>query len=486
MKPGQRVSHPAFGVGVVSAVSLTGAAERAHVDFGYTQAWIVLDALEVLREEGGAVPFSTEREAPGQAPSQPSGEDSGRTCDAGNDETGWSSTPPLQKSQTEARKGIAALRLGQILEGQALQLSVGTETLQRRLREALTRALAGKPTFILIDGAWGGGKTHALTLLQALARERHMTTGGAVMDGVAVTLSESMKLMEAIVSSIRIPGNASDEGLGHLLRMAKIEARSQSLRARGAPEVADALDSFPPRAFDDPEALQCIEDYFAFALSALQVRTKLRQLGYEVGPPPTLISRWVDRRPREFAVLLKCWAQTLAVMGAKGLLVVLDELDVDYASTAYSNRASCGLKARRRALLEQIRSLTVHNAPLLIAFASAPGGPDVDSDNDAVEDVRQAIGSGLIYVKAPNPSEEQLKQLLVKLTSLYETAYPNKPLGIVGRQESALFAGLHARYRRAPNPVPRHFVRTALEAFDLLTVGEQSFDNLMRLLKASD
>lgn len=486
MKPGQRVSHPAFGAGVVSAVNLTGALKRAHVDFGYTKAWIVLDALEVLQEESAGTPTSTPVETHAPAPSQPSDQDSEEAFDAGDDKTVWSSTPTLPKSQTEARKGIAALRLGQILESQALQLSVGTEILQQRLREALTRSLAGKPTIMLIDGAWGGGKTHALTLLQALAREQHMTTCGAVMDGEAVTLSESLRLMEAILSSLRIPGSGSGDGLAHLLRTAKIEGRAPSLRAGGAHEVADALDSLPPRTFDDPEALQCIEDYFSFALSATQVRRKLHLLGYEAAAPPVLMSRGVDERPRAFAVLLKCWAQTLARMGGRGLLVVLDELDVEYASTAYSNRASWSLRARRRALLEQIKGLSVHNAPLLIAFASAPAGPDVESENDAVEDVRQAIGTGLIHIKAANPSEEDLKQLLAKLTSLYETAYPDKTLGIVGQRASTLFAGLHARYRRAPNPVPRHFVRTALEAFDLLTVGEQSFDDLIRLLMASD
>jgi len=172
-------------------------------------------------------------------------------------------------------------------------------------------------------------------------------------------------------------------------------------------------------------------------------------------------------------------------MGAHGLVVVLDELDVEYASTAYADRASWGRRARRRALLERMENMSAAQCPLLIAFASAPAGPGVGSEDDAVEDVREAFGSRLIHLKAPNPSEEDLKQLLATLTSLYETAYPDKTLGLVGRRATSLFGGLYASYRRSPNPVPRHFVRTALEAFDLLTVGEQSFDDLMKLLKGS-
>ena len=482
MKPGQRVSHPAFGAGIVRAVNLTGPRPRAHVDFGYTRAWVVLEALEVLESAPTPEPDSAEPcDPPTDNPTQWTTESPPATAGRGGDRTALS---PFTRSETEARKGITALRLGQVLEAQALQLSVGTDALQVRLQQALARALSGRPTLLLIDGAWGGGKTHALTLLQALARSQGMATSSTVMDGIAVTLSEPMQLMESITSSLRLSANSSDDGIGHLLRAAKLEKKLGNLRAHGAHEIADALDRLPERAFDDPEALQCIEDYFAFSLSTTQVRRRLDILGYEAAAPPVLRARWVAERPKAFAVMLKCWAQTMAVMGSKGLLIVIDELDVEYASTAATNRTSGGLRARRRAMLEQVSGLSAHNAPLLLAFASAPAGPDVESENDAVEDIREAIGPGLVHLKVANPSPDDLKQLLGKLAGLYEAAYPAQPLGITGQRASQLFAGLHARYRQAPSPVPRHFVRTALESFDLLTVGARPFEDVLRLLKA--
>ena len=57
--------------------------------------------------------------------------------------------------------------------------------------------------------------------------------------------------------------------------------------------------------------------------------------------------------------------------------------------------------------------------------------------------------------------------------------------GIVGRRSTGLFTALYARYRR----LQIQFLDIScvrLEAFDLLSVGEQSFDDLMRILKASD
>ena len=459
MIPGQRVFHPAFGTGRVISVSRTGPRTVALVDFGFTRAPIVLEALQALSTDEGTAtdsqPTNSLDAVPAEAPVK---ESPTAPVEVEHRERSHGSAG-LGGSATEARKGVTALRLGQVLE---------------------------KPTFLLVDGVWGGGKTHALTLLQALARKENMATASAVMDGVAVTLSEPMQLMEEVVSSLRFPGSVSADSLGQFLRKAKRETRSSTLRARGADQVADALDSLPLAAFDDPEGLQCIEDYFSFSLSTTQIRSKLRLLEYEASAPPVLRARRVDDRPRAFAVLLKNWAQFSAVMGARGLLIVLDELDVEYASTAYFSKACFGLRARRRALLKQLKALSEHRAPLHVALASAPAGPDVETENDAVEDVREAMGPTLIHIKAANPNDDELKDLLSRLTALYQTAYPATTLELPAQWASDLFGGLHARYRRMPNAVPRHFVRTALEALDLLTVGEKSFDEVLQLLRASD
>ena len=486
MIPGQRVFHPAFGTGRVISVSRTGPRTVALVDFGFTRAPIVLEALQALSTDEGTAtdsqPTNSLDAVPAEAPVK---ESPTAPVEVEHRERSHGSAG-LGGSATEARKGVTALRLGQVLETQVLELSVGTDRVQARLGDALTRALGDRPTFLLVDGVWGGGKTHALTLLQALARKENMATASAVMDGVAVTLSEPMQLMEEVVSSLRFPGSVSADSLGQFLRKAKRETKSSTLRARGADQVADALDSLPLAAFDDPEGLQCIEDYFSFSLSTTQIRSKLRLLEYEASAPPVLRARRVDDRPRAFAVLLKNWAQFSAVMGARGLLIVLDELDVEYASTAYFSKACFGLRARRRALLKQLKALSEHRAPLHVALASAPAGPDVETENDAVEDVREAMGPTLIHIKAANPNDDELKDLLSRLTALYQTAYPATTLELPAQWASDLFGGLHARYRRMPNAVPRHFVRTALEALDLLTVGEKSFDEVLQLLRASD
>jgi len=486
--PGKRVFHPTFGNGVITAVDEVGARARwrAHVDFEYTKVWVVFAALQLLPAE---VPAAVKQE---ESPVLGAPQVGGATTDSRG-----MSVPTrvegevrdvivLGGSEADARMGISALRLGQVLDSQALQLSVGTERIQTRLKEALARAQSERPTCLLVDGAWGRGKTHALTLLVALARRENMAVASAVMDGIAVSLSEPMLLMEEIASSLRVPGSAVGDSLGQLLRRAKRDGKISTLRAQGALTVADALDGLPAAAFDDPEGLQCIEDYFSFALLPTQVKAKLRLLGYEMlSAAPSLRARAVDDRPRAFSVMLRNWAQFLSVMGARGLLVVLDELDVEYAASAGFDRPSLKLRARRRALLEQLRTLSQHRAPLLVAFASAPAGPDVQTENDAVQDVREAIGPDLIYLRAADPSAEDLKELLSRLAVLYDAAYPATRLGLPPQRVNELATGILVRYRRMPDSVPRHFVRMAIEAFDLLAVGGQSFEDVLRLLGAS-
>jgi hypothetical protein len=170
-------------------------------------------------------------------------------------------------------------------------------------------------------------------------------------------------------------------------------------------------------------------------------------------------------------------------MGARGLLVVLDELDVDYAATAYCSRTSLHQKEKRQHMLDQVKALSEHRAPLLIAFASAPAGPGIDSSDDAVENVHQTLGQGLIHIRVPEPTAAQLGELLSKLASLYRDAYPHSTRQLKEEQIPGVLKGLLERYQRNPTSVPRHFVRTAIEVFDLLTVGEQSLGDVGRFLR---
>ena len=521
MKVGQRVFHPTFGQGVIVGLDEVGARRRAIVDFDYTKACVVFDALQVIPELAvlrqvpaqevppAVVPPSAQpltiRQALTDPPTaQPRAEPTVPASAAGPGGTPAAGTPPALPhlsvwpaagtgvgsgtSQTRARKGVIALRLGQILEPLALQLSVGTDDAQEVLKSALKRALGGKPTFVLVEGAWGGGKTHAMTLLQALARQEKVATCGAVMDGIAASLAAPMTLMEELLNSLRFPGSCFTGGPGPLLRQAKRDGQACALRDRGAKKVADALDALPEAAFDDPEGLQCIEDYFCFSLAASSAKAKLRSLGHVAMTLPSLRARRVAEQPLIFANLLMEWAHVSAALGGHGLLVVLDELDVEYAATSWASGSYFqGLRARRRDVLRQLKTLSQHKVPLVVALAAAPASPDVAANDDAVQDVSKALGPApsFFHVRAAELSDIDLRELLSRLAALFADAYSVPPLKLADNEVTKLFEGLLTRYKRSPSSVPRHFVRAAVEAFDLLTAGETPLQEVLRLLKAS-
>ena len=86
----------------------------------------------------------------------------------------------------------------------------------------------------------------------------------------------------------------------------------------------------------------------------------------------------LDERPERFCDLLKEWAGFCTLTGAKGLAVVFDEVDVEYATR-------CG--GLRSALLETFDSLLRESCPILLAFGSAPASDEVGDANDAVQDL---------------------------------------------------------------------------------------------------
>jgi hypothetical protein len=463
---GYRVFHSKLGWGTVLRVVEYGKNTGAWVDFGYTKEFVKQEDLRL------ADPKATKP----SAAIKPS-----RLSPIKPVEPAISCTI---NQVADCRRGILALRLGQVIESHVFRLSVGTDKLEEALGDAIKKARKGLATFLMVEGAWGGGKTHALTLLQAMARKERFATSSVVMDGDAVSLADPMQLMEEVLSSFCFPGQGNADQLMDLVRRVVREERLPEIRLKGAEVIASALAGVPRKAFDDAEALGLLQDYFSLALSASQAKAKIRQLGYRVALP-TLRAFRVDERVVAFQVLLKNWALLASAMGSKGLLVLIDELDVEYAATAYDDRASLERREKRTALLQEMLTLTGQKVPLLVAFASAPAGSDLARQNDAVEDVLGIFGAGLLHLKVPVPSEAALAEMLRRLSSFYLEAYPDSRDRINESVVEALFQGLLQRYRKSSSAVPRQFVRTVLEALDLLTVGEMSCEGVLRILRGS-
>ncbi len=481
MNTGDRVFHRQLGWGTVQRVVRQGPKEGAWVDFGYITDFIKTDDLQPTEH---AVSHPPKQQVSIKDVQIENEDNKSRLISISQDTKPSQPSTPLFNvgTQTDARRGVVALRLGQILESHIFQLSVGTGELEAILRNKVEKAMQQEPSFILVEGVWGGGKTHALTLLRAIAREAGFSASSVVMDGVALSLSEPMQLMEEMLSAILFPKHLSFQNLGDLLRSVMKGGKIPVLKTKGASDIANLLDKVPPEVFDDAEALGHLQDYFSLSLSATQANQKLKQLGYRGSRLPTIRVIKVEDRRHAFCVLMRNWANLLSAMGSRGFLVVMDELDVEYASTAYNDLVSASRREKRKNLLLQMKEITKQKTPLIIAFASAPAGGDMNPEHDVVEDLLSVFGPDITHVKVPVPNEDELINLFQKLSSLYSQAYSCSNELMTEEHIGLILKNLLDRHRRGASFVPRQFVRSVIEAFDLIELCERPFDELCSLI----
>ena len=447
MRLGTRVRHPKFGEGQVVTVTHRGGKPGAQVDFGYMKDWVSFDELE-LTEEAGPL--------------------AGITPDGPTPVFDRSGVPTLTNDVVDARRAILALKLGQVLERNIVELSTGTDDIQESLKQTITAAAQRQPRSILFKGSYGSGKTHLLTMLTALAAKQELATTSVILDGEGVTLTEPMSLMEALLGSIRYPGEAAPCGITQQLADLRIRRTgAHPYIRRRMRRIAEAIFQTPRDLFETPEGIEVLEEYFTLRLSATQAREEIRQRIYRRVHLPSMRAQSVKDRADRFCDLLGDWAEFCASTGAKGLVMIFDEVDVEYASTLRDSRQDKEQRSRRSMFLCSIsKLLKERKAPLLLAFGSAPASPDVKDENDAVIDLQRRI-DGMDEIEAPQPQLEQTRELGRRLQTLYARAYPDRMDSVDPRKLERLIDEFAQYHQDELNPIPRSFVRGTLERLDV-------------------
>ena len=445
MNEGRTVSHAEFGRGTV--IEDDPHRRRVRVDFGWMQDWVSYN-------EAGLRDHCVVEGRP-------------------TDTTGLGGTAPggLPNNVVDARRAILALKLGQVLKKNVAELSTGTDDIQRVLEEKAEATAGGQPGSILFKGSWGSGKTHLLTLLAALAAERRLATTSVILDGEAVRLSEPMSLMRSILGSLCYPDELVPGSVIERLReFRRRHGGSSAEIQRGASwRIRTAVLETPMRAFDEPEVADILDEYLTMSIPATTARERLRNLGHRA-QLPAMNARRVDERVERFCELLGGWAEICTLTGARGLVVVFDEVDVEYGSTLGQSREAVKRRGLRSALLEALsRPLNPNrHTPLLIAFGSAPATDDVGEANDAVLDIRRSIRD-IVPIEAPTPNLAQTRELGRCLLDLYLRAYPDQD-GTVDRHElEQRIDNFALEHQHSLSPIPRAFVRGTLERLDVVS-----------------
>ena len=424
------------------AVVPRGGIPGARVDFGYMSDWV---PQEDLAPVGDSHVWLQEH----------------RTVGKEGPSAHWKPLGRLTEDEVGARRAVLALKLGQVLQETVVDLSVGTEHAEALLKKAVGAATRRKPAAILVRGPYGAGKTHLLTMLAALATRERLATASAVLDGEGVTLVDPMAILEPVLRSLCFPGESAPSGVGR--RLAELRRRGirwDSGRRRRS-RIADALYQMPAAALDDPDVVEALEDYLTTSLPVSHANRKLRRLVRQPVQLPAMKAQRVIDRTLRFCELLGDWAEFCVAAGAKGLVVIFDEVDVEYASTLWNVER----RTRRQLLLHALNHLLGQSVPLVIAFGSAPA-TDEEAANDAARDLAERMPR-IQQVDAPRPDSEQMRKLGRRLCGLYTRAYPDW-ISDVDQQSIERAIDEHAeRHEEALDPAPRRFVRELLEWLDV-------------------
>ena len=435
-KLNQRVSHADFGPGTVRAIQDSGARLRVYFDaVGGTE----VVAAESCTPLGSPVVVGSTTAKPAQSAGELPG-----------------SKP---RGVVQDRLAIECLRQGLPPPGRLSDWTVGQVRARRELASILDRAVQGSGEMVFATAPYGQGKTHLGRLAMEIAAEKGLATMEVELDGKGRSLDDGARLVAELFSALRLPrsvfsGANSEPGIGTLLRRV-----AGSMITRGhLPELAVFFDflTYPAQWAESDEAVASLEGYLAGTTTRAAAASEMRRV---LGRPvdlPSLKMEWgaLDQRRRAQGDQLSRIVALARVAGAKGALVVLDELDQDY----------CGLRhEKKNSMLAELNRIAESGPVVVLLLArelSVQNAKEIPLDKTM--------------------ADSDLAALVNKVVDTYAAVYPHLAFGR-GREE--LFSGLNRKFGDEYAPRgwgPRFFVRATIEACDAVRTRKlTSFEDVV-------
>ena len=168
--------------------------------------------------------------------------------------------------------------------------------------------------------------------------------------------------------------------------------KDPAFESRARPDLSGFLEKLPAAVFDDAESLGHIQDYLSLSLSATQAKQRLKQLGYNASRFPTIRVSKVEERTHAFCVLVRNWANLAVGSRLPRFAAGSGRTRCGVRIYLVPRSASIGRKERRKQLLTDMKEMIRQKASLIVAFASAPAGGDIQPEDDAVEDILWVFG----------------------------------------------------------------------------------------------
>jgi hypothetical protein len=249
--------------------------------------------------------------------------------------------PSSLSGEVGLRRSIEALRFG-LVPDQALEaLTVGIEKLSAWSLSRFPCAHAGHPLASAITGPFGAGKSHTMAVIRRLALRQGYIVARVEVDGRAVSLSAPAKLLHQLWSTTQMNDRRSSTPLVDLYTMAvKTGQSAPSIAPRGIDRIkhnyevvaaihrAGQVDKHGPLI----EALLSSSDEVTAAGVTRALRLERHAAYWDVRPKPMIGSTVADR-PYDFVEVLAGHAVLAKMSGFKGLIVTVDEFEVEQMLT---------------------------------------------------------------------------------------------------------------------------------------------------------
>jgi hypothetical protein len=353
--------------------------------------------------------------------------------------------PSRMPGEAGSRRSIEALRFGLVPDKALEPLTVGIEALNAWSRSRFPCAHDNHPLASAITGPFGAGKSHTMAVVRRVALRAGYAVAKVEVDGRAVSLSAPAKLLHQLWSTTQTSDHRSSTPLFDLYQMAiKAGRPAPSIAPRGIDrikhnyEVAAAIHKAGHVDKHGPlmESLLSSSDQVVANDVSRALKAERNPIYWNLQPRPMIGNRVPDR-PYDFVEVLAGHAVVARLAGLKGLIVTVDEFEVEQVLTATQyQRVKDLLEVLTKYLNDQ---LDYEAAPLGMFFATVG-----DDDHEGDEAIAAMVGSSPDAQHLLEPwSRAKRVELAERIYDVYCEAYgidapfDNVVAGSVERQLSA-------------------------------------------------
>jgi len=456
-KVGMRVRHAILGPGEIIGLQ-SSALLRVRLD-GYK-------AKEVLLEISNVEPQTYENGSPDDDLTKVGPNNSGNSSLAKPCQP--TAQIPLRRRKARTlgadtfryRKAIDALRFGLVPEDFIESLTIGFGELEKWVLDRLPGCHNGAPQVSEIWGPFGSGKSHTMSVIRNIARRENYATVRVEVDGQNISLSDPEKLLCSLWSSLDANGFESPTPLLDLNIKAIDNGHAPpNIAPVGIDRIREnystiklVKDRGHIDKYSDPlDALISSSDEYTANEVATMIWKEPNINGLEASVK-RMIGRRVAERPYDFVEALVGNAHIAELAGYDGLVVTIDEFEVEVMNSKNIDRVSDLL----RVLALYFQGQLSHNEyPVSIFFATV--GQEGNRGDKYVDSLIESANGG--WYEIPEIGADERSELASRMHELYTKAYEltdsydarttdevEEQVGIIGANDSGIIRSFIKRY----------------------------------------